>query len=155
LTFTPVTVNGFGDIFSFGARTMRATPYGLFLGSANWDQGLRVWQGALSSDALKLAPTDLTLGRVQHSAAIALRWHAPADATLFHIYRSTLTPLYGRPVAMWTRSAFTEIDTTRALSFVDRSAHIGGASMYYVVAQDSAGDLSQPSNAVSAAVPTF
>lgn len=155
LTFTPVTVNGFGDIFSFGARTMKATPYGLFVGSANWDQGLRIWQGALSSDALKLAPTDLTLGRAQHAAAIALRWHAPANATLFHVYRSTPSPTYGRLGALRTRSPFVEIGSTRAPSFVDHGAHSGESSMYYVVAQDGAGDLSQPSNAVSAAVPSF
>lgn len=155
LTFTPVTVNGFGDIFSFGARTMKATPYGLFVGSANWDQGLRIWQGALSADAVKLAPADLTLGRAQPSAMIALRWHAPGNATLFHVYRSTLTPPHSQPSVAWTRSPFTEIGMTRTLSFIDRSARIGGDSMYYVVAQDSDGDLSQPSNAVSAAVPTF
>jgi len=44
--FTPITTNGFGDMFSFGARTMAATPYGLFLGTANYYYGLQIWRTA-------------------------------------------------------------------------------------------------------------
>jgi len=31
----PITTNGFGNRYNFGARTMVSTPYGLFLGTAN------------------------------------------------------------------------------------------------------------------------
>jgi hypothetical protein len=44
-TFRPITTTGFGDKFNFGARTMVATPYGLFLGTANYYYGLQVWNG--------------------------------------------------------------------------------------------------------------
>lgn len=33
--WTPVTTNGFGNPYNFGARTMVGTPYGLFIGTAN------------------------------------------------------------------------------------------------------------------------
>jgi hypothetical protein len=43
--FFAVTRNGFGDIFDMGARTLEATPYGLFLGTANAYYGTRIWHG--------------------------------------------------------------------------------------------------------------
>lgn len=42
--FEMVTEDGFGDPYSFGVRTMAATPYGLFLGTANPYYGLRIWR---------------------------------------------------------------------------------------------------------------
>lgn len=42
--FTPVTTNGFGDIYSNGVRSFASTPHGLFVGTANKWQGLRVWR---------------------------------------------------------------------------------------------------------------
>jgi ubiquinone/menaquinone biosynthesis C-methylase UbiE len=61
----PVTQNGFGNYFNYGARTMMSTPCGLFVGAANpfapevaikraagWDYsdnpkgGLEIWRGA-------------------------------------------------------------------------------------------------------------
>ncbi len=35
VNWRPVTTNGFGNRYNFGARTMVSTPYGLFLGTAN------------------------------------------------------------------------------------------------------------------------
>jgi hypothetical protein len=34
-SWLPVTTNGFGNPFNYGARTMVSTPHGLFLGTAN------------------------------------------------------------------------------------------------------------------------
>ena len=42
--FFPVTITGFGDKFNFGVRGMEATPYGLFVGTANYYYGLEVWR---------------------------------------------------------------------------------------------------------------
>jgi len=42
--FAPVTTTGFGDRFSFGVRTLEATPCGLFLGTANPYYGLQIWR---------------------------------------------------------------------------------------------------------------
>ena len=43
--FTRVSGNGFGDLFNQGVRTIKTTPYGLFVGTANWFYGLEVWLG--------------------------------------------------------------------------------------------------------------
>lgn len=43
--FSPITVNGFGDKFQNGLRTFASTPHGLFLGTASFWYGLRIWQG--------------------------------------------------------------------------------------------------------------
>ena len=46
VTFEEVTTTGFGDRFAYGVRTLEATPYGLFLGTANDYYGLRIWRAA-------------------------------------------------------------------------------------------------------------
>ena len=46
--FYPVTTDGFGDKFNFGVRSLQATPYGLFLGTANYYYGLQVWRSQAS-----------------------------------------------------------------------------------------------------------
>lgn len=43
--FYPITTRGFGDKFNFGVRSLEATPYGLFLGTANYYYGLEIWRG--------------------------------------------------------------------------------------------------------------
>ncbi|GAB4558298.1 MAG: hypothetical protein Kow0047_03290 [Anaerolineae bacterium] len=45
LHFTPVSTNGFEDPYNFGVRTLASTPYGLFLGTANYYYGLQIWLG--------------------------------------------------------------------------------------------------------------
>ncbi len=48
--FIPVTRTGFDDRFNFGVRNMEATPYGLFLGTANYYYGLQIWHLRSGSD---------------------------------------------------------------------------------------------------------
>jgi len=43
--FSRVDGQGFGDILNQGVRTLKTTPYGLFLGAANWFYGLEIWRG--------------------------------------------------------------------------------------------------------------
>ena len=43
--FVPITTTGFGDKFNFGVRNMAATPYGLFVGTANYYYGLKIYRG--------------------------------------------------------------------------------------------------------------
>jgi hypothetical protein len=43
--FRPITVNGFGDMYQMGLRSLQSTPYGLFAGTVSYWYGLRVWQG--------------------------------------------------------------------------------------------------------------
>ena len=42
--FTPITTDGLGNPFDFGVRTFASTPYGLFLGTANYYYGLNIWR---------------------------------------------------------------------------------------------------------------
>jgi hypothetical protein len=42
--FYPVSTTGFGDMFNFGVRSMDSTPYGLFVGTANYYYGVQIWQ---------------------------------------------------------------------------------------------------------------
>lgn len=91
INFTPVTINGFGYIFNIGARTMKATPYGLFVGSSNIWKGLRVWLGSVPGQALQLAPSNLQIADTARPGKAALSWDAPGDATIFHIYRAIWT----------------------------------------------------------------
>lgn len=164
-TFLPVSINGFGEKFSFGARSLTATPYGLFVGSANYYYGLRIWQGKLSPDALHLAPTNLRPMPAAAPTSVALTWDAPSTATLFHVYRATerqqtipslsdaeaasIGLVNRRPQLTWMPGAFTEVGTTTARSFRDRGAWAGGHYIYYVVAQDAEGNLSAASNAIA------
>jgi hypothetical protein len=43
--FLPIDYQGFEDKFNMGARTLKATPFGLFLGTVNPYYGLQVWRG--------------------------------------------------------------------------------------------------------------
>lgn len=43
--FLPIDYQGFEDKFNIGARSLKATPVGLFLGTANPYYGLQIWQG--------------------------------------------------------------------------------------------------------------
>lgn len=47
--FTAVDVTGFEDPFNYGVRSLQATPYGLFLGTANPFYGLRIYLGVPSA----------------------------------------------------------------------------------------------------------
>ncbi len=51
--FFPITTDGFGDKFNFGARSLAATPYGLFLGTANYYYGLQIWQTTAAAGSHK------------------------------------------------------------------------------------------------------
>ena len=154
--FQPVTMNGFGDMFSEGVRGLVSTPYGLFVGAANHWYGLRIWQGAVSAEAMRLS-SSLLEGEPIAAGAIALAWQRPRQAVLFHVYRSEArqTPLpwpvgrkgsaERRSPMVWLPGAYHEIGVTSEASYVDRSLHAGQHASYYVVTQDAQSHLSLPS----------
>jgi hypothetical protein len=188
--FVPITLNGFGDKFQVGLRTLASTPYGLFLGTVDYWYGLRIWQGtpgevgaASLSRADKLPESEgsavvgragispsvapdlnrnsTLLGRPERleveskDGAVVLSWIRPPGATRFHIFRSDFatnrqlrdsdlkpnTPVPG---------PFTEIGTTDQFFFMDSSVQPDRPYQYYVLAEDPAGTLSEPSNVVRA-----
>lgn len=167
--FAPVTINGFGDMFSFGGRALVPTPQGLFVGSANWWQGLRIWLGSVPSKSWALAPSDVHIAKGSFGR-VGLSWTPSSKATLYHVYRSTMAwtklpqpsvPLYGDPeTGLYSRKTTTlgaamipgpyvEVGTTTSSHFVDRSSWWRGHYMYYVVGQDASGNLSAASNATT------
>lgn len=157
--FSPVTLNGFGDPFSAGARSMQATPYGLFVGGASLYKALRVWQCVCSATALQNAPQNVQADPLG-GGAVALTWDAPSTARLIHVYRSTQaqvtvprgmsasprTGIYPLPPTIAVPGSYTEIGTTTDPYYVDRTAQSGAHYAYYVVAQDASGHLSGLSN---------
>ena len=93
--FTPVTTDGFGDIYSNGVRSFASTPHGLFVGTANKWEGLRVWQGvplaAAQSDGLidslpLAAPQRLEAEAVDGS--VVLSWDDPGATGRYRVYRT-------------------------------------------------------------------
>ncbi len=46
VAWSPVTRNGFGNLYNFGLRTFASTPVGLFAGAVNYAQGTEVWLAA-------------------------------------------------------------------------------------------------------------
>lgn len=167
-TFTPVTLNGFGDPLCVGARTLVSTPYGLFVGCVNLYRALRVWLGSLPPSSLRAAPHNVQVDQTA-SGATALAWTAPAGTTIFHVYRSTVSPqrlpalsqpdpvadvlphayVRARPQTVMVPGTYSEIGTTTNSYYVDRTTSARGTYNYYVVAQDAHGHLSIPSSIAS------
>ena len=92
------------------------------------------------------APTNLTA--TPSSGQVALNWSASTDAdgvTNYDVYRSTtpgFTPSASNRIAQPATTTFTDIGVT------------AGTYYYKVTADDSAGNVSAPSNEVTAVVPT-
>jgi hypothetical protein len=91
--YTPVTLDGFGDMFAFGVRSLASTPYGLFLGTANSWYGLQIWRGTpegagpggLGCRRPELLEAEYVEGR------IVLSWDPSPGARRFHIWRAEIT----------------------------------------------------------------
>ncbi|HEY63318.1 MAG TPA: hypothetical protein G4O02_01985 [Caldilineae bacterium] len=104
--FTPITFNGFGDMFNFGARTFAATPHGLFLGTANSWYGLQIWRGvsaarrfedaseghgeeASGDETVGWFPARLQAERVDRK--VILSWEPAARARRYRIWRARVS----------------------------------------------------------------
>ncbi|WP_165252328.1 hypothetical protein [Paludisphaera soli] len=59
VAWSPLTRNGFGNMYNFGLRTFASTPHGLFAGAVNYVQGTEVWLGGSGSSS---APTPAAAG---------------------------------------------------------------------------------------------
>ena len=148
--FSPVTMNGFGDPFSFGFRNFVDTPGGLFIGAANPFYGLRIWRGQSAAPRIG-APQRV---EVEMSAGRAvLTWRAVAGAARYDVWRASLQTitqypgLLGQPLVP---SQFAPIATVPTPFFADQAAPEGAQFLYLVVAQNAAGQQSDPSNLVQA-----
>lgn len=148
--FSPITLNGFNDMFNEGDRALISTPYGLFVGTFNPLYGLRVYQGSIPPSALDAAPQAVHSERASDGAPV-VRWSAPAPEQLYHVYRAqvTLETVGTGTAPVWLPGDFHEIGTTEATWFVDRGLPAAARAQYYVVAEDATGARSMPSNVTS------
>jgi hypothetical protein len=168
--FTLVDQTGFGDEFNIGVRTLMDTPYGLFLGTANDSDGLKVYRAVPATmGGLMLgrpgSPTYMTSPdppqglqlEGKSGGPMLLSWNAPlrGGAVQYHIYRWTFdthtgiapsSPADG-PVA--APVAYQDIGVTTKTYYSDNSVSSNYDYAYVVEAQNAQGTLSGPSNYVS------
>jgi hypothetical protein len=148
--FSPVTMNGFGDPFSFGFRNFADTPGGLFVGAANPFSGLRIWRGQAAAPRIgapQRVEVEMSAGRP------VLTWRGVAGAARYDVWRARLQTitqypgLLGQPLVP---GQFAQIATVLTPLFADQPAPEGAQFLYLVVAQNAAGQQSDPSNVVQA-----
>jgi len=99
--FYAVDTVGFGDKFNFGARTLLATTYGLFLGTANYWYGLQIYLGQpfgfnptllISTQQPTQTPRLARPTRADvefNSGRLLITWEGTTNAKKYHVFRST------------------------------------------------------------------
>jgi len=94
----PVTRNGLGSFLHYGVQSLESTPAGLFAGTSAGINGAQVWiKGPLPPAATgPAAPFRLEAASelITDSADdVILSWEPVPDAVVYHVYRSTVTPI--------------------------------------------------------------
>lgn len=178
--FTPVTTDGFGDIYSNGVRSFASTPHGLFVGTANKWQGLRVWQGVargVADGAVAGSPQRLEAETAGNR--VVLSWDDSSAASKYRVYRARvdnirdqvmsnsfmtrmmrvmktilffMPDLYVPPVPdqLWVPGAYEKVAETSQSFWIDDGALPDVRYQYLVRAVDGDGALSTASNIVAA-----
>lgn len=170
----PVTTTGFGDKFNIGARTLVSTPLGLFIGTANPYYGAQVWLGDDHFPVarnLQAEPTGASGNTEGEQGAVKLRWTAPADTAVSHIYRrQVLGRLGSASGTSGNRDSgdlflgllgedkaglrgLTEVATTAQQYYIDPNVEEGTTYLYQVSSEDGAGEVSDRSNISLCRVP--
>ena len=154
--FSNVDYQGLGDKFNFGFRSMAATPYGLFVGSANYYYGLELFQGApagftsptpgaqLAAHAKTFAvpstpldaPSGLQLESYNQSALLS--WQpSQANASRYRVYRWNTTPVQA------------------ALTAVDASGSGEGSQLFQSTGGSTAWQIRGPRESIGTTTNTF
>jgi hypothetical protein len=94
----PVTRNGLGSFVQYGVQSLESTPAGLFAGTAAGIDGAQVWlKGTLPpAPTGPAAPYRLEAASeliTDNADEVILSWEPVPDAVVYHVYRSTVTPL--------------------------------------------------------------
>jgi hypothetical protein len=94
----PVTRNALGSFLQYGVQSLASTPAGLFAGTATGTDGAQVWLESPLSPAPSgpEAPYRLEAASAlvtDNEGEVVLSWEPVPDAVVYHIYRSTITPL--------------------------------------------------------------
>jgi hypothetical protein len=162
--WTRITQNGLGQLFDFGGRTLVATPAGLFLGTTNHVEGLRVWQGGNVTptfvdaiEKLLFEPTSSGNLLVMSTSATKTTPTIPSvkPGIKYHVYRTDYRPnrevnAPNLPPDAWVPGKPQRIATTMLPFFRDTTADPSRRYTYFVVTENATGQLSTPSNDVSA-----
>jgi hypothetical protein len=172
--WTAVTTNAFtspsnpeGGKWDMGIRTLKATPYGLFVGTANDYFGAGIYLGTPGASPAVAPPARLDIEASQSGGAL-LSWLPDTHATSYQIWRAQLLPIQVRPQydydLYWQNLLFLSgtvfgekitdtyptvyemIGVTREPEFLDSTVAADGNYMYYVVGVNSKGVASSPSN---------
>jgi hypothetical protein len=147
--YSMITRTGFGDKLNNGMRNYASTPYGLFMGTANHYYGTQIWRGANRPSVVGLPQQ---LEAETGYKIVGLTWTGSPTAARFHVFRDSG---FGDPQEI----GMTDTTLPTGRSFVDKTVKPAQTYHYYVVAEDSQGNFSEPSNMVGTPVkspiPTF
>lgn len=92
--FSAITLNGFGDPFDFGVRTLQSTPYGLFLGTANYYYGANLYRAIPSQPKQLLDPPGYVQSAYNHPDGVTIYWEPSPNATSYEVYRAGFATIY-------------------------------------------------------------
>lgn len=152
--WTQITRNGFGNVFNFGARTFASTPFGLFLGSANYVTGTEVWLDKRRTPKAQIAlPPPSGLEAEDQNGVTMLSWKPSLGAILYRVIRiehlpNSLLGISELAPDAWAPGPSSVLGKTADSFFQDSTAVPGGRYSYHVQAVDNSGQVSQPSNTV-------
>ena len=140
--YSAITKTGLGDLFNNGMRNFASSsglnPPAFFMGSANHSYGTRIYK-AVNVPTLVGTPTRMEVESAGKIAAIY--WEGAPTAVKFHVFRSSG---YAAPVEIGSTIA----TPTTGRVYVDQTLKPFGSYHYYVVGEDLAGNMSEPSNLV-------
>jgi hypothetical protein len=153
--FYPITFDGFqqkdptgnNNWFNFTGRIANSTPYGLFIGTGNDQFGLQIWRATAGPGAVS-PPQNLDAEKTGTGAVLS--WQPSPAAVRYHIFKADYAYWFQLGVPLYAGGTiyprpFAEIGTTTDTNYSDGTP-LGLWSHYYVVAEDAAGGLSDPSN---------
>jgi len=150
--FNNVTDTGFDEMFNMGVRNMASTPYGLFVGSANYYYGTHIYRGVPAAAAPALAAPQHVEINTLCAGSPVLAWDATAGAASYQVSRARLASIQlpatpsSPPVTAYYPLTSTVVATTTSPGYLDASAVPGQRYLYTVAAADGAGQVSAPSN---------
>jgi hypothetical protein len=164
--YSAVTMNGFSDPsdprggkFDYGVRTMKSTPYGMFLGTANDYYGTEIFRASRGPDPKVESPGNLEIEPTKSGGAL-LSWLPSQHAVSYQVFRAPILPILirtdqsfedfngvtGDKIPDTFVGVFQQIATTSDTFFLDSTVQTASRYMYYIVGAGRDGAASQPSN---------
>jgi hypothetical protein len=126
--WTALTRTGLGDPNNAGARSIEATPFGLFIGTTRQRHGLQIFRtsGPPPEPAHLPAPKNLTAApESQVGRTVMLNWEPSPGAVRYEVFRATVMPLqelFGRGGGSAPSSAIDAAGESGAAAFLESIA---------------------------------